>query len=337
MGGMLFDPKVLADTLSETVGYKAGLALSIEQMCDLLGDSSYPDLILASEEHVIRIRSEEYEALFYRLLQKVGHTTEEYNGDITGAYLYHKYKDTAPDVHAGMVEMFVEMWPKLMDGAHARDTNLIDPTPFIRAAADKYGKLGLQMAGERLDALSKGLNLNPHTLMRYTEWSNIEDLSALFKGSNRAPEYGEFFDQRFIDFLEQNPSALGNMHWRKFEELTAEYFVRQGFTVRLGPGGNDDGVDVRIWMPDDTSTGPHGIVQCKRQKDKVEKVVVKGLMSDVLFEKADLGLIVTTSELSVGARKTISTRGYSIQEINKDGVANWLSELRTPGTGIVRR
>ena len=197
---------------------------------------------------------------------------------------------------------------KVNDEAHAKGTKLIDPTPFIRAAFDKYGKLGLQMAKERLDVISRGLNLNPHTPMRYTEWSNTEHLSALFEGSDRAPAYGDFFDQRFIDFLERNPHALGAMHWRKFEEMTAEYFARQGFKVELGPGGNDDGVDVRIWKPEDTTVGPHGIVQCKRQKDKVEKVVVKGLMSDVLFEKAELGLIVTTSERSVGARKTIATR-----------------------------
>jgi hypothetical protein len=31
MGGMWFDPEVLGDSLSETAGYKSGLALSIEE------------------------------------------------------------------------------------------------------------------------------------------------------------------------------------------------------------------------------------------------------------------------------------------------------------------
>jgi len=34
MGGLWFDPETLADSLSETAGYKAGLALSLDTMCD---------------------------------------------------------------------------------------------------------------------------------------------------------------------------------------------------------------------------------------------------------------------------------------------------------------
>jgi restriction system protein len=81
---------------------------------------------------------------------------------------------------------------------------------------------------------------------------------------------------------------------------------------------------------------PHILVQCKRQKAKVEKVVVKGLHADVSYESADYGLIVTTSELSPGARATIEARGYPIQEVDRSGLEKWLQTLRTPGTGIVR-
>ena len=128
------------------------------------------------------------------------------------------------------------------------------------------------------------------------------------------------------------------MHWRKFEELTAEYFQKQGFNVELGPGTNDDGVDVRVWKPtqDRNNEAPHIIIQCKRQKHNVEKVVVKGLYADMLFQKAELGLVATTSELSPGAQKTIIARGYSIEEVDNNGVRKWLEALRTPGTGIVR-
>jgi restriction system protein len=128
------------------------------------------------------------------------------------------------------------------------------------------------------------------------------------------------------------------MHWRKFEELTAEYFKREGFNVELGPGSNDDGIDVRVWTPtqDMASDPPHMIIQCKRQKDKVEKVVVKGLYADVQFQNAECGLIVTTSELSPGAKKVISIRGYPIEEINNAGLRKWLTALQVPGSGIVR-
>lgn len=78
------------------------------------------------------------------------------------------------------------------------------------------------------------------------------------------------------------------------------------------------------------------IIQCKRQKNKIDKVIVKGLHSDIIFNNAKFGLIVTTSELRKGARETISTRGYPIEEVNKNHLTHWLNELKTPGKGIIR-
>ena len=42
MGGMSFEPMGLADRLSETAGYKAGVTLSINEICDHLADTDYP-------------------------------------------------------------------------------------------------------------------------------------------------------------------------------------------------------------------------------------------------------------------------------------------------------
>ena len=108
--------------------------------------------------------------------------------------------------------------------------------------------------------------------------------------------------------------------------------------VELGPGRNDDGVDVRVWKDDQahSTDSPHFIIQCKRQKRKIEKIVVKGLYADVHFQKADYGLIVTSSELSPGAKDTISVRGYPIREVDGKAIRDWLDVLQKPGTGIVR-
>ena len=89
MGGMLFDPQVLADSLAETVGYKAGLTLSITEMCDHLSGTQYPEIIRASEANIVRLRAEEYDEVFYKLLHRVGYTQEEFNGDTAGLGLYH--------------------------------------------------------------------------------------------------------------------------------------------------------------------------------------------------------------------------------------------------------
>jgi len=334
---MTFNPGELADSLSETAGYKAGLALSIEELCEHLSGTEYPDTIRSSEKYGASLRSEEYEILFYKLLYNIGYTAEEYDGDYTGAKYFHKYRHTALEQWAGVTNLFVEIWPKLVEATLASGSKSVDPSPFMRAAFDKYGRLGLDMAMERLDVLEKALNLNPHSIQRYVEWHSPVQLESLFKGTKDKPEFGRFIDQRYIDYLCKNDDRIGAIHWRKFEEFTAEFFHREGYTVELGPGSNDDGVDVRIWKDGQTTTeNPHCLVQCKRQRDKVERVVVKGLFADVSFEGADLGLVVTTSELSPGARSTISARGYPIQEIERKGLAEWLRKLRTPGTGIIR-
>lgn len=94
---------------------------------------------------------------------------------------------------------------------------------------------------------------------------------------------------------------------------------------------------MRVWkLNTEPAEKPLCLVQCKRQKDKIEKVVVKGLYADIEHEGAEYGVIVTTSELSLGAKNTISARGYPIQEVNRDALSKWLAILRSPGTGIVR-
>ena len=337
MGSIIFAPQTLTDSLSETAGYKSGLALSVTEMCDHLTGTDFPDILLASETHGARLRSEEYSGLFYKLLHRIGYTSEEFDGDYTGAKLYHKYKDTDPETWSGVTELFLNIWPKLTEEARADGSNKIDPWPFVKAAYNKYGEVGANMAMERLEVIDRGLHMNPHFRHRYTEWNSQIALNALFSGSKTAPEVGRFIDQRYIDYLSVNSARLSDMHWRKFEELTGEFFHREGFQVEMGPGTNDDGVDVRVWRPAQmVEESPHLLIQCKRQKAKVEKVVVKGLHADVTHEAANYGLIVTTSELSPGARTTIAARGYSIEEVNRAGLEKWLQVLRTPGTGIIR-
>ena len=340
MSSINFSPKILCDSISETVGYKSGIALSIEAMCDLLTNTNYADIITNSEKYGAHLRSEEYEDLFYKLLHRIGYTQEEYNGDSMGITLYHKYKGTALEkIQEGVLKIFVETWPKIMDDAMREGAKSLDPSLFMKTARLTYGKNGLTIAMEMLELMDRISKLNPHSGLRYTEWKNIEKIEALFDGSKNKPEVGTFMDQRYINYLYANHEKLELIHWRKFEELTAEYFDRQGYSVELGPGSNDDGVDVRVWKNqenEERGLPPHMIIQCKRQKKKIEKIIVKGLHADMQFQDAKYGLIVTSSELSPGARSTISARGYSIEEVNNMKLRVWLNTLHKPGTGIVR-
>lgn len=164
------------------------------------------------------------------------------------------------------------------------------------------------------------------------EWKDQIELKQLFEGELLNSAYGSFFDQRYIDFLHRNFEKIDAVHWRKFEHLTAEFLDREGYEVALGPGRGDDGVDVRAWLKD-SREAPHIIVQCKRQKDAVPKVVLKALYADLLHENAASGLIVTTSHVSPGANDTRTARAYPIEVADRTSLKDWLAKMRTPGVG----
>lgn len=336
MGAIWFDKGDLADHLHEIIGYKSGVAASIEKMCDLLTESHWADVIISSEKHRIRLRSEDYDSLYYSLLHKVGTTEKPYEGIFEILNLSRKFKELEGEQFSiDIFDIYHSHIKTEMELAVKEDRKSLDPTAMMKEACTRYGIKGMDALMEVIEEYERMRKYSPHAMGRWQEWSDIVNLNDLFSQYKPVVTEGEFFDQRFIDFLSVNQDKLGDIHWRKFEELISECFNKFGYEVELGPGTNDDGVDVRVWL-DDKSTAPEYIIQCKRHKTKIDKVTIKGLYADVLHNEVNMGLLVTTSEFSVGAKKTVKARGYPIEEVNGDMVKQWLVELRTPGSGIVR-
>lgn len=336
MGSIIFRPKALPDNLTEIAGYKAGLTMSIEELCDHLTGTSFPDAVRDGEASAVRLRSEVYEDLYYNLLHRIGYTRDLYRGpSIEQARLFHRFKANAAEFDLYM-QVSSTMNHFMRIGIQNGDPQPTDPEVILAEVDKKLGVAGVRIAIEMYEIINLGIRMSPHRDIG-KEWVNPLELNGLFNGTDQRPEKGRFIDQRYIDYLSNNHDRIGDMHWRQFEKLTAEFYERNGYKVDLGPGSGDDGVDVRVWKPNPgPDDSPLCIVQCKRQKNKIEKVVVKGLHADVQFERAEYGVIVTTSELSPGAKKTISARGYDIRAVERNSVKDWVTKLRTPGTGIVR-
>lgn len=336
MGAIIFAKGAFADHLHEIIGYKAGLAASIEHMCDLLVETGEADDIIRSETYGIRIRAEDYESLYYNLLHKIGVTEKPYQGIFS---LIDLRRDIAQSRGEKFAEEIFQIYfsgsEKAMESAIREGGKSLDPTEMLSSAYQKHGEKGVVALFSILEEVERMRTLSPHVRSRHREWDNVLDLGTLFSKYQKNSTYGEHFDQRFIDFLSVNYEKLGVIHWRKFEELVSECFVKFGFHVEIGPGTNDDGVDVRVWN-DQSSSCPKYIIQCKRQKSTINKVTVKGLYADVIEEGAEMGLLITTSEFSPGARQTVSVRGYPVEEVNGKMISEWLRLLRTPGTGIIR-
>lgn len=177
--------------------------------------------------------------------------------------------------------------------------------------------------------------LNPWSRTLRATAPNLLALSSLFKESEAPTPTGAFIDQRFIDYLNANLDSVSTIHWRQFERLVAEYMRRQGYSVELGPGVNDDNIDIRVWSAaPQPGQSPLMIIQCKRWREKIGKIIVKALWADVQATSAMRGLVATTSALSDGATSTIRARGYGIDVADHNAIREWLTAMRTPETGV---
>lgn len=293
MAAFWFTGSSYVSTLSEIVGYRSGLALSVMKMRKLLasdgeGAHAWPRMM----EDGMRVRAEEFEQTVRFLLYTLGRLRSP---SMFGPYQWlHALMKNPKQSH--MVPDLIRWLGEA--GQKSRHGEPLDLAPVFEKATEKYGHSGLQMVKEFYGEAMEHVQGSPFGNFRAIEWKDVVDLEALFKSENLVT-HGEFFDQRFIDYLHRNFGDITRIHWRQFERLTAEYFAKEGFRVKLGSGRRDNGIDVRVWR--DEETAPTIVIQCKRQKADVEQVVLKALYADLLAERAESGLIVTTSRLEPGA------------------------------------
>src|SRR5450432_211054 len=155
-------------------------------------------------------------------------------------------------------------------------------------------------------------------------WDGIVQLDRLFEGEHVPDDPTVYLDQRYIDYLAKNGEEMRHMHWRNFERLTTEFFRRQGYEVDLGPGTKDGGIDVRVWTDKEAKAGPPiMLIQCKRTKDNVGIETVKAFWADVVFERAESGLIATTAAVTRDGKAMCEARQYPLSFAEGDKVKRW--------------
>lgn len=312
----------LAEALTELVGFKTGLVLTREELIAHVPDGA--ELLREGEESdVLRLRGEEYEGLARTLLHAVGGARKPgMNFAVIDLMLEYQDDPLATAVLSDAME-------SLFRCARLANGQPIDVTPMVAEAKAKHGDKGLLIAMKLVENLTEHVMSSPWSRMRRVEWDDKVELQSLFDEAGLSPSYGTFFDQRFIDYLAQKFSAIDRIHWRKFEGLTCEFFARLGCTVAIGPGSNDDNVDARVWWPDDDASKPAALlVQCKREKAAVGKVVVKALYADIVDEGASGGLVVTSQRLSPGADAVRIARQYPVGAADRKTLRLWIRAMR---------
>jgi restriction system protein len=317
-------------SLSEIVGYKAGLALNESQLAELV-DEEFHDTILGDPDEGITIRAEDAEEIVCQLLYGVGRTAIRHRVN-PGMEVFREIRRRADGID--LYNRFQKIL--LAELAPQQDREgPFDFEPVIERAKAEIGDDGLLMALMYYDFFQVSFDQSVWNQVRKVDWQDVTELDELFRSESLETSHGTYLDQRFIDYLERNFSKVDLMNWRKFEGLTCEFFERAGYQVEISEGRNDGGIDARIWSDKDDREGPPTLlVQCKRQKAKVEKAIVKALWADVVNEGASSGLIVTTSALSPGAQKVCIARSYPVLEADRTTVQTWLETMRTPHTGV---
>lgn len=328
MGSIYMPAFAFRRSLSEDAGTRSGFALTEDDLLAALGPAHDLMESLRSDK-ALRVRSEAY---------------ADAVGDVL-FYLGAADQPGMPTLGMRFMGLLDRDWRSLFELDELLELEAVsNHYLYLRSRGEDGLDEILKEVRERvrrqpdgvLDALMSAMSVHLAQSPFYTrEASGLIALADLFRSEKLPVEYGGFFEQRFIDFLARNPETLSTMHWRQFEGLAAEWFQRQGYDVQLGPGRNDEGVDLRLWRRDaPPGTPPAVIVQCKRQKTLVERVVVKALYADVLHENAESGLVVTSSDLSPGARKDCVARAYPITAANRDEIRRWVEAMRQPATGV---
>ncbi|HCT6324871.1 TPA: restriction endonuclease [Morganella morganii] len=321
---------------SDRIGYKSGLALNNNEMIQLL-DKNDPllDVFTSQKEQLCRIRTNHIEDTFQKTLYRLGVTTQDFIGHAP-TLLEMEFRND-PIKRKLFQQVLCTLGETHFDKGKQSIFNEFDESQYYKHIQTQFGNEAFIIARRLVELTKDSEEASPWGWLsaRVLDWKSPIELRGLFESESLDAMYGRFIDQRYLNYLSINTEKLGSIHWRQFEALTAEYFERKGYKVEIGSGRNDGGIDVRVWNPNaNTSDPPVQLIQCKRTKSKIDKVLVKSLWADVINENAKGGIIVTTSSFSPGARDVCKARKYPVREINRQKVIQWLNELRRIGRGV---
>jgi len=128
--------------------------------------------------------------------------------------------------------------------------------------------------------------------------------------------------------LERGTSFEG-LTWREFEELVGELLEADGYTVRVGPGRDDGGVDI-VASKDLGAAGLFRAVwQAKklRHGKKVGLSVIRELADTRVEQKASKGVIVTTTFLTRGALARVKRDEYLLGKVDGNDLNRWIERV----------
>jgi len=312
---IVFTIRDYLDTIIDVVSVKSGIILTDAHVIEIINSRDVSWRIDKNRlDRVIRIRSEEIEDDIRYVRIKIGNLDEKVSP--------YQFVLTLNEWHKKGVK-YQPVFDAFMEISKEHQNETLDPI-FIMEEIHRKTRLPKLFILDVIKLIAdRQFQDSYYVPLEKEEWDGGTPLSRLFN-CEIVPGDNTFFDQKFLDYLAINQDALEKIHWRNFERFCAEFFNRQGYVIKLGPGSKDGGIDIRAF-DEDNQQNPLIIIQCKRYKigKKVDIETVKAFYTDVLFEKAKHGVIVTTSHVATGGKKTSQARSFPLSFAENEDVKKW--------------
>lgn len=142
----------------------------------------------------------------------------------------------------------------------------------------------------------------------------------------------DYIPQRLFDAIKNEPELMRGLKPRQFEEFTASLLERLGYRgIQLTPRSGDGGRDVVATMM--VNNVPIIMAfECKRYStsNKIGPDILRMLLGTITHARtrADVGVLVTTSSFTSGARSFMAAEA-AIDGKDFNDLANWMARIRS--------
>lgn len=319
MNYQLFKKHELIDWLLSVAAKKSGLEIEEEQLFKVIKNDSLLAKIHKNKKEPVSLDEIEYEEFSRILLCSIGTISSSCDSVLVFNSLDKEYDSF--DLNQ---EKILQQFISFLKDEISRNDQIISFVGFIESIIENNGMPYLPFAIDVVNSFVEHIIASPYSSQ--TKYSNVDAISLndLFVSGKAGSQIGDFFDLRYIDYLYKNFDDLSKVHWRKFEELTVEYFEKQGYDVKLGPGTKDGGIDVTA-----KSNKELLLIQCKRWKNAIDVKTVKALHDDVSYKNASAGVLVSIKGISKDSKKIIKDRDYKILIIDGDALFEMLARYKS--------
>lgn len=136
-------------------------------------------------------------------------------------------------------------------------------------------------------------------------------------------------ETEILAYFGRYPELLYSLPPRKFEELIASVFHKNGFDVELTPETRDGGIDIIAVQRNDLCGGSLNLIECKRYlpHNTVGIGIVQRLLGVVEQHRATKGIIVTTSSFTKDAKESAAFSRHRLVLNDYSNLSSWLKSF----------